>query len=152
MAQGMTCAWCGRVVRQGEPVSHGICPTCYADQEGIEIEDVLAMSPELADRLPWGRIVLRGPGEIVEFNATESRLAHRRAEDVLGKNFFRDVAPCTRVQEFEGRLAAMRASRADGRAQFEFVFRFPADEALVTVHMVYVASTDVSVLLIGREA
>lgn len=151
MANGMSCAWCGRVVRQGDPISHGICPTCYADQSDVEIEDVVTMSAELADRLPWGRIKLRGAGEIVEFNATESRFSRRHAEQIVGKDFFRDVAPCTRVQEFEGRLSKLRAARTDGHAEFEFVFRFPSDEALVTIHMVYEASTDSSVLLIGRE-
>ena len=56
------------------------------------------------DELPFGAIVVDPDGTIREYNEYETRLSHFAKEAVIGKNFFRDVAPCTAVHAFEGRL------------------------------------------------
>jgi len=64
------------------------------------------LPPERLDELPFGAIVIDAKGTILEYNEYERRLAHLERAAVVGKNFFRDVAPCTGVQAFEGRLRA----------------------------------------------
>lgn len=110
----------------------------------------MALTAEQADALPWGRIRLRGTGEIVHFNLAESQLSGRAPVDVIGKNFFRDVAPCTRVADFEGRLEALRASGLSGQVETEFVFRFATGAQHVSVRIVYSAFDDTAVLLLRR--
>jgi two-component system cell cycle sensor histidine kinase/response regulator CckA len=76
------------------------------------------------DLLPYGIIVVDEAGRILYYNAREEQIAGRRREDVLGKNFFREVAPCTQVQEFYGRFE--EAMRTTGLvANFNFKFPFP---------------------------
>lgn len=76
------------------------------------------------DLLPYGIIVVDEAGRILYYNAREEQIAGRRREDVLGKNFFKEVAPCTQVQEFHGRFE--EAMQTAGLvANFSFKFPFP---------------------------
>jgi photoactive yellow protein len=76
------------------------------------------------DLLPYGIIVVDEEGKILYYNAREEQIANRRREDVLGKNFFRQIAPCTQVQEFYGQFKeTMR--RTGMAASFHFHFPFP---------------------------
>lgn len=75
------------------------------------------------DLLPYGIIVVDDAGRVLYYNAREEQIANRRREDVLGKNFFTEVAPCTQVQEFYGQFKeTMR--RAGVVASFHFNFPF----------------------------
>ncbi|MDP2877664.1 MAG: EAL domain-containing protein, partial [Holophaga sp.] len=56
------------------------------------------------DALPFGAIQLASDGTILQYNRYEEDLARRKASDVIGKNFFTQVAPCTDVREFAGRF------------------------------------------------
>jgi photoactive yellow protein len=62
------------------------------------------MSGEELDTLPYGMIQLDAQGRILRFNAVESRLASLPQQQQIGKHFFTEVAPCTKVQEFYGRF------------------------------------------------
>ena len=76
------------------------------------------------DLLPYGIIVVDDVGKVLYYNAREEEIANRRREDVLGKNFFTEVAPCTQVQEFHGRFKET-VHRAGLVADFHFHFPFP---------------------------
>jgi photoactive yellow protein len=76
------------------------------------------------DLLPYGIIVVDEEGIILYYNAREEEIANRQREDVLGKNFFSEVAPCTQVQEFYGRFKETM-HRAGLVAEFHFNFPFP---------------------------
>ncbi|HYY56497.1 MAG TPA: ATP-binding protein [Pyrinomonadaceae bacterium] len=92
-----------------------LLPTSY-DQPEIDFATL--------DLLPYGIIVVDEQGRILYYNAREEQIAGRRREDVVGLNFFREVAPCTRVQEFYGRFE--EAMRSVGLvAHFNFTFPFP---------------------------
>jgi len=81
-------------------------------------------TPDFAtlDLLPYGIIVVDIEGKILFYNAREEQIACRKREDVIGKNFFRDVAPCTAVKEFYGRF---REAMTDSGGVINFNFRFP---------------------------
>jgi photoactive yellow protein len=76
------------------------------------------------DLLPYGIIVVDEEGKILYYNAREEEIASRQREDVLGKNFFSEVAPCTQVREFYGRFEETM-HRAGLVADFHFRFPFP---------------------------
>lgn len=88
-------------------------------------DDLSHMSASAIDSLPFGYIALAPDGTVRKYNRYEADLARKDPKDVLGKNFFREVAPCTQVQEFEGRFRDF-VSGAGGKAQmaFEFTFAF----------------------------
>ena len=54
----------------------------------------------------------------------------------MGRNFFTDVAPCTRVREFEGEFQALVRDPSSVRVRsFDFIFRFRHSEQHVTIVM-----------------
>src|SRR5438067_640312 len=63
-----------------------------------------ALSEHELDGLPFGMIQLDRAGRILKFNAVESRLASLDQKQQIGKHFFTEVAPCTKVQAFYGRF------------------------------------------------
>lgn len=145
------CAWCARVMREGPadlPTTHGICASCMKAFGDDEIDDVTELTVEQADALPWGVVRLVGDGVIERYNSVESSISHRRPSEVIGKHFFREVAPCTAVKEFEGRLQALRATKRSGADEIEFQFRFPDRSMRVRIRMVYAAAHDKTLLLV----
>lgn len=106
----------------------------------LEQADVLSES-EL-DRLPMGMIQLDPGGKVLKFNRTESDLARVSREDAVGKSFFDEVAPCTRVQEFHGRFVE-GVEKKQLHTVFPYLFRFrDGRQKNVVISMFYSASTD----------
>lgn len=85
--------------------------------------ELSAMSREQLDALPYGAIRLAHDATILSYNATESHISGREANDVVGRNFFTDVAPCTDVKEFHGAFTDLIEHRAINRG-FDFTFPF----------------------------
>ncbi len=75
------------------------------------------------DLLPDGIVIVDREGIVLYYNAREEQIAARRREDVIGRNFFTEVAPCTKVAEFYGRFREIVAEAVD-RASFAFEFPF----------------------------
>lgn len=78
------------------------------------------------DDLPFGVIELNRDFEILTYNQSESTLARRSPGQTIGRNFFRDVAPCTAVEDFRGHIQRLMADGvvADTEARFDYVFLF----------------------------
>jgi photoactive yellow protein len=131
-----------------KPVSHGICLACMGFVIAVPIEDLTHIPPEYFDDLPYGVIQLKGEGTVVGYNKTEASLSKLDPARVVGKNFFRDIAPCTAVKEFAGELARMRSLGANARSELRFLFKFRHGAALVHLAMVYDAARDTTILLV----
>jgi len=65
----------------------------FEDAAGLNMLD--AMSAQSLDELAFGVVRMHSDGDVVAYNAWESRLAGLSTERVLERNFFTDVAPCT---------------------------------------------------------
>ena len=91
------------------------------------------------DALPFGAIKLDSDGLILKYNLYESNLAGRNAKDVIGQNFFTEVAPCTNVQEFAGRY---REGMAEGKLDTTFPYRFLFPTKVVDVEITLILSAD----------
>lgn len=85
--------------------------------------EICRLGPEQLDRLPFGAIKLDRDGTVISYNATESELTGRDPKRVIGRNFFRDVAPCTNVRSFAGRYRE-GVERGDLHESFRYVFDF----------------------------
>lgn len=134
------CAWCGGVIREAQgagPVSHGICEGCVGGSGFLPVEFAHGLSSEAADALPMGYLRLDSQGRVVEYNAQEVRLSGLERDSVLGKDFFQEVAPCTRVRDFEGRFRALQETGVAERVEFGFVFRFRDGDRPVHVTMTH---------------
>lgn len=100
-----------------------------------DIENVLSrMSPTDVDQLAFGAVQLDAKGTILRYNAAEATITGRDAKDVIGRNFFRDVAPCTNSPTFKGVFD--QGVRADNlNTMFEYVFDYKMAATKVKIHM-----------------
>ncbi|MFM0440491.1 PAS domain-containing protein [Paraburkholderia strydomiana] len=62
--------------------------------EAVQIEDLLALTAEDLDAVPFGVIGFAPDAVVTVYNETEAKNAGLRPERVLGKHFFEEIAPC----------------------------------------------------------
>jgi len=93
-------------------------------------------------------IRLTGDGVVEAYNDTEARHARRPAASVIGRNFFNEVAPCTNVRAFAGRLALMRGRGLPATERFSFVFLLPWTSSVVQLALTYDPTTDRAVAIV----
>lgn len=100
------------------------------------------------DLLPYGIIVVDDAGKVLYYNAREEQIANRSRADVLGKNFFTEVAPCTQVQEFYGQFKETM-QRTGVVASFHFHFPFPEHPRDVEITLTSFQKEDSNLCLIS---
>ena len=100
-----------------------------------DIENVIGqMSDKEIDGLTFGAIQLDAEGNILTYNLMEGAISGRDPRAVIGKNFFRDVAPCTSTPAFEGVFqAGVNADNLNN--MFEYLFDYQMTPTKVRVHM-----------------
>lgn len=113
-------------------------------------EHVDGMSAQELDQLPFGVIQLDLEGAIQMYNMAEGELSGRNPADVLGKNFFTDVAPCTNVQEFAGRFRQGVRDR-NLNCTFPYLFDFRMQPTRVWIRMYYSDRTESAWVFVMRD-
>ncbi|HEY0019198.1 MAG TPA: PAS domain-containing protein [Longimicrobium sp.] len=122
--------------------------TLNAPNNVLERADVLTEA-EL-DGLPVGMIQLDRSGTVLKFNQTESSLARMDKSEALGRSFFDEVAPCTKVQEFYGKFVEGVENR-NLHTVFPYQFRFrDGRQKNVVISMFYSGSTETVWVLVQR--
>ena len=76
------------------------------------------------DAVPFGVVAIDLDGKILSYNRAEADFAHLDPSRVVGKNFWSQIAPCTNVQGFKGRLEDFVASRELVSTSFNYFFPF----------------------------
>lgn len=115
--------------------------------------DLHAKTDRELDLLPFGVIALDREGIVVRYNRVEARFARLDRAVVLGKSFFRTVAPCTATPEFEGRFRSFTLdSSGPQRVRFPYVFNFRFGAQEVDVDLVRSPSPDHVYVCVGRRA
>jgi photoactive yellow protein len=99
------------------------------------LENTLAnMSDKDLDNLNFGAIQVDANGQILQYNAAEGDITGRDPKEMVGKNFFRDVAPCTDSPEFKGKFdEGVQSGNLD--AIFEYTFDYQMTPTKVKVQM-----------------
>ena len=100
-----------------------------------DIENVISrMSKTQIDNLAFGAIQLDGDGRIMTFNLAEGAMTGVDAGTVIGKNFFKDVAPCTSTPAFEG-VFRDGVKNDNLNTIIEYTFDYQMTATKVKVHM-----------------
>ena len=103
--------------------------------DGVNINEVMNRMPDkVKNDLPFGLLKLDPLGTILEYNMGQEAITGIRAKDVLGKNFFLDVAVCTQRPEFYGKFKEGLA-RGVLNQIFDYVFEYRMVPTRVRVHM-----------------
>lgn len=114
------------------------------------IANELATMPDIdLDSLAFGAIELDRQGRILRYNAAEAEISGRQQDGMVGRDFFADVAPCTRGEAFEGRFrAGVEAGALD--VQFTYVLDHQMAPTEVRVRMHRAPGKDTYWVLIKR--
>lgn len=115
-----------------------------------DIENSLSkMNEQQIDNLAFGAIQLDETGKILTYNAAEADLTGRNAKEVIGKNFFDEVAPCTKTKEFYGRFVK-GVKEGNLSTMFEYNFDYKMKPLRVMVHMKKAIIGDTYWILVKR--
>ncbi len=100
-----------------------------------DIENSMSrLSASDIDKLAFGTIQLDAKGHILQFNAMEGRITGRDPKQMIGRNFFTDVAPCTDTPIFKGEFdKGVRSGNLN--IMFEYTFDYKMAPTRVKVHM-----------------
>ena len=119
--------------------------------EHDDLHNALAnISDEEVNELVFGAVELDSEGTILSYNQAESELTGRQPDDVIGKNFFEEVAPCTRSDEFSGRFFE-GVKTGEFNATFEYVFDYEMEPTKVRIIMIKSIARKSYWLLIKRK-
>ena len=73
--------------------------------EGVNLAELLPRIPDsIKDGLPFGLVKLDLTGIVLEYNMAEGDLTGVSPSWAIGKNFFDEVALCTKTAAFYGRF------------------------------------------------
>jgi photoactive yellow protein len=86
------------------------------------------------DNLPFGVIQMDRSGTVLRYNSTESRYSGLPPERVLGRHFFREVAPCSNNHRVAERYALPKLDET-----IEYTFALRMKPVPVTLRMLKLA-------------
>ena len=99
-----------------------------------DIDNILQREPHRAESLAFGAILVDRKGIISKYNAAESYIAKRTPEDVIGKSFFDDIAPCAKGKRFHGEFLKFRRSGTVDTL-FDYEFDYKMERVAVKIHL-----------------
>jgi photoactive yellow protein len=118
--------------------------------DSADVDNALAnMNDKELDNLAFGAIQLDGDGKILSYNAAEGDITGRNPGEVIGKNFFEEVAPCTKSDEFHGRFK-QGVEQGSLDSVFEYTFDYQMQPTKVKVHMKKALTGDSYWILVKR--
>lgn len=103
----------------------------FNDQELRKM--LTTVDQEKIDNMAFGAVELDANGNILRYNMAEGEIVGRKPKDVIGKNFFDEVAPCTKSPEFYGLFTEIVRTNRDGFDKFQFVFDYKMQPTKVSV-------------------
>ena len=102
-----------------------------------------AVSAGTLDELDYGVVEMDTVGLVLRYNQTESNFSGLSAEQVVGRHFFRDVAPCS-----NNRRVAQRYEQSALDETIDYVFSLRMKPTPVTLRMLKLATAPTMYLLV----
>jgi photoactive yellow protein len=104
--------------------------------QGVDLAELLPRIPDsIKNGLPFGLVKLDLQGTVLEYNMAEGDLTGVSPEWAIGKNFFDEVAVCTKTAAFYGRFLE-GVKKGFLNTVFDYVFDHRDVGLRVKVHMV----------------
>ncbi len=115
-----------------------------------QMENVDTMGQLDFDKLPFGAIQLDERGKVLRYNHTESKISGRSPQEVIGKDFFSEVAPCTNVQLFAGQFRE-GVARKELNVTFPYRFDFRMQPTDVWVRLFFSQATQSAWVFVSQR-
>jgi photoactive yellow protein len=118
-------------------------------------KEVFAQLPKMRindlDKMPYGCVKVDDEGNIILYNQYEADLANVTKEEAVGKNFFRQIAPCTNNRLVFGRFKdGVTNNGLDVVVSYAFTYRMKP--TLVDVHMYRHAESKTNWVFVKKAA
>lgn len=108
----------------------------HINYQGVNLAELLPRIPDsIKDGLPFGLVKLDLQGTVLEYNMAEGDLTGVSPAWAIGKNFFDEVAVCTKTASFYGRFLE-GVKKGFLNTVFDYVFDHRDEAMRVKVHMV----------------
>lgn len=99
-----------------------------------DIDNILQREPQRVEKLPFGAVMLDRAGKVVKYNAAEGMIAGRNAADVIGKDFFNQIAPCAKGKRFHGEFLKFHKT-GKVNTLFDYEFEYKMKPVRVRIHL-----------------
>lgn len=99
-----------------------------------DLDNILNREPQRAEYLPFGAVLLDRSGRIVKYNKAEGLIASRTPEEMIGKDFFNDVAPCAKGKRFHGEFLKFHRT-GQVNVMFDYTFAYKGADVGVKIHL-----------------
>ncbi|MGF1444964.1 MAG: photoactive yellow protein [Pikeienuella sp.] len=99
-----------------------------------DIDNILQAEPRRAEYLPFGAILVDRSGKVLKYNKAEGLIAGRKPENVIGKNFFNELAPCAKGKRFHGEFLKF-AKTGQVNTLFDYQFGYKGADVKVRIHL-----------------
>lgn len=99
-----------------------------------DLDNILAREPQRAEYLPFGAVMLDRNGKIVKYNRAEGLIANRTPDEMLGKDFFNEVAPCAKGKRFHGEFLTFHRT-GQVNVMFDYKFAYKGANVGVKIHL-----------------
>ena len=105
------------------------------------LNNIDRINPENADKMPFGVTQVDKEGNIKLYNSyNRDEFADFKGQDVTGKNYFTDVAPCANNFMFSGRFKR-GIENGNLNSIFDYLFTYKLAPTKVKVHLYSDANT-----------
>ena len=110
-----------------------------------------AVADEAVDALPFGVVGMDGDGRVCVYSVYESEQANLSRGEVIGRNFFEQVAPCMNNLMVAGRFADARRASTPLDAAIDHVLAFRSRITPSKLRLLYSPEISTHYLLIQRS-
>ena len=99
-----------------------------------DIDNILQAEPRRAEYLPFGAVLVDRTGKILKYNKAEGLIAGRDPGEVVGKDFFNEIAPCAKGKRFHGEFLKFHQS-GQINVMFDYKFAYKGANVGVKIHL-----------------
>ncbi len=100
-----------------------------------QLRDLPHMSKSEVDAFPFGCVRVDDSGIVQLYNKYESELANVQQADAIGKNFFRELAPCTNNRLVFGRFKdGVAAGTLNAEVTYAFTYKMRPTLVNILLH------------------
>jgi photoactive yellow protein len=99
-----------------------------------DIDNILNREPQRAESLPFGAVLLDRMGKVAKYNKAEGLIAGRSPNEVIGKDFFNEIAPCAKGKRFHGEFLKFNRS-GQANVMFDYKFNYKGADVAVKIHL-----------------
>lgn len=114
-----------------------------------DVDNILQKEPHRAEMLPFGAVLLDRQGNIVKYSRAEGLITGRDPSEVMGKNFFNDIAPCAKGKKFHGQFLRF-AQTGDINTMLDYEFDYKMQPVKVRIHLKAAAGGEQCWLFVKR--